>query len=387
MKMQKRRSLATTLRLSLLTGAGALGWMAIGASGASAADLPADAGLLGSVSDVVSSATAPVSAIADPLLAAAVAPPVSSAPPAGSAHGPAGPAPQVSQIASKPLGTVLTPVAGLVDDTVGQLPVVQSIVEPAPLTRVTAPVAGTVDSITGGVTQPVLAVVDTVVAPVLGAVDPVLAPVVDIVPPVVDVIAPVVDPIVAPVVGAVPPAVAPVVDVVGPEAAAPTSAPVLPPVDVPAPSSDAPEMTAAPTPGSDAVGSEGAVPGIAADAMVGTVSSSRSPSSSEARAAETFEASVQGVVRARMATVVDVAVIPALTSSAQALHDVQDISFTSGTFSGALSSITGAGGAAPLAALGTGLFLFVFLVRGSARRDAAAGLPSAPSFDPGSSPD
>ncbi|MDQ0733916.1 hypothetical protein [Arthrobacter agilis] len=362
MKMQKRRSLATTLRLSILTGVGALGWMALGASGASAAEAPHDAGLLDSVVGVVDSASAPaVSALSKPLSAVAGPGPSASTAPRPLLGGlPVAPdlVAQLPQVLGQPARTVLVPVTSTVDDLVAQVPIVRSVVPAGTVTDVTSPVVGIVDGTVGGVTTPVL----EAVAPVTEA----ISPVVDVVVPLPDLVPPV-------------EAVVPL-----PDAVAPVAQPVAPALD------GAPEtavVPVAPAPVDDVIpdSSKGAVGGVAHKTPRST-----SPVLSDGGfdlAARTAGLT-SGLLLPAIAGGTAEAAAPVLATIAQATPAVPD--FPAAPLAGSstvLASMTGGGVSAPLAALvGTALLVFI-LLSGRAARSAAAGLPTSPSFDPGSSPD
>ncbi|MHA7209793.1 hypothetical protein [Arthrobacter sp. MDT1-65] len=356
MTAHKRRSLSTTLRLSFLTGVGALGWMAVGASGAAAAGTPQDAGLLDAVTGVAESAASPaVSALPDPR-------PLLADPPVVP-----GLMAQVPQLAGQPSGTVLLPVASAVDGLVAQVPIVHDLIPAGTFTEVTTPVIGVVDGTVGGVTEPVLDVVAPVteiLAPVLDAV-----PVRDVVAPVPDVLTPVPD-AAAPVIDAVPGTVVAPVEPVGPvEPVAPVGSvttvpggdtavdlPDIGPVVAAVPTTPRP-LAAASSDGSDEVASR----------------------SANLASATLMPAVVDGIADA---------VVPALTRIAPVAADLPNSPGTPpAVFSTVLASMTSGGSAAPLAALGAAGVLVFTLVSGRAGRPAAAGLPTPPSFDPGSSPD
>lgn len=356
--MHKRRSLATTLRLSLLTGAGALGWMVLGAAGASAADLPDDPGLLGTLSGVVDSAGTPVASVAssvtDPLqsVASAVVPgPDASQTLLGDlpllpelvAH--------VPQLAAQPTGTVLPPVTSLVDDVVAGVPIVQSLVPAGTATHVTTPVIGLADGALGGLTEPVLGVV----APVAEAIDPVIGVVV----PVAEVADPVVD-VGVPGGEAIPAGVEPVPAVV--DAAQ----------NLPASAADAPSGS------SGALDVQGAPGGMAA-----VIETNRSGTDASGVTA------IKNVLQASVTAVsLDAVVLPVLSGIApipQVLPELPGAPFTASA--GALSSMTAAGTGAPLAALGGVALLMYMLMTGRGGLPARADLPCGPSYDPGSFPD
>lgn len=360
MKMQKRRSLATSVRLSLLAGAGALGWIAFGASGASAAEVPSDAGLLGSVTGAVESSS-PVSstlfAIVDPLSTTKA----EGLPAAGTTSSLSGTVPLVSDLAaqvphltSQPTGTILTPVTSLVDEVVAEVPIVESVIPAGTVTEVTTPVVDAVDGTVGGVAEPVL----EVVAPVVGIIDPV----VDVVVPVpgIDAAIPVV-PLPSPVAEVLPDV--PSADVPGdsgPEAASPAAA--------------ADPTAADRTPGGSAIAapSEGLMP----DAGEGVAARSSGTGFAVHAFVTIADASVDVVVPAVVAGV------------ARMAHDLPELPAAPlASWAGTLSSMTGAGTGGPFAAIGgAALLVFLALVR-AGLRGASAGLPAGPTFDPGSSPD
>ncbi|MGV0110072.1 hypothetical protein [Arthrobacter sp. CP30] len=350
------------MRLSLLVGASALGWMALGASGASAADLPAERGLLGSVTDVVETTAAPalaaVTETAAPLVAATGLQQIPVLPLVDDV------AARVPQLLSEPVGSVLSPVTTTVDRTLAQVPVVGQIVPTGTVTGITTPVTGIVDGAVGGVVEPVLGVV---------------APVTDIVAPVVEAL---------PVPVAVPPvAVLPVTDLPSPVVTAPVA--VVPQAPVPA---EPVEAVAVPEP---------AVPTAGSAQTPVTRDASADPAQAASRIATPAAIGAIGslpadlVPSAPVSTVLERLVEP-LTSAAGATLTawVASTDETSGalptvlsSFSGGTSSMTGAGSAAPLAALAAPAFLVVLLLTGRRGHPANADLPSGPSFDPGSSPD
>ena len=364
MKMQKRRSLASTVRLSLLAGAGALGWAAIGASGASAAEVPADSGLLGSVTGVVEPATAPVTSTMSALTAplhevSARAFPVStgSQPQVQNLPVLSDVAALVPQLTSQPAGTVLTPVTRIVDGVVAEVPVVQSVIPAGTVTGVTAPVVGTVDDVVGGVAQPVM----DVVAPVVDVIDPV----VDVVLPVPELASP------APVV----PGPAPITDIL-PDLEQPASVPTSasPSASSEVSGADIDARPAEPSSGiaSDTASAGGAGTGGKADGVA--VLRAFLPMQ------DTFSAAIP-------AGIFSVAVLPGVVGAAQAGQEIPGLPAVPLSTTSVLSSMTGTGSAAPLIALGGASFLIFLLLAGVGRHSAGSVLPSSPSFDPGSSPD
>ncbi|WP_422391464.1 hypothetical protein [Arthrobacter sp. N1] len=357
MKMRKRRSLATSVRLSLLVGAGALGWMALGASGASAADLPAERGLLGSVTDVVETTAAPALAAvtepAAPLVAATGLQQTPVLPLVGDV------AARVPQLLSEPVGSVLSPVTTTVDRTLAQVPVVGQIVPTGTVSGITTPVTGIVDGAVGGVVEPVLGVV----APVTDIVAPVVEalPVPVAVPPVAVLPSPVVTAPVA-VVPQAPVPAEPVEAVAVPEPAVPTAGSAQTPVTRDASADPAQAASRIATPA--AIGAIGSLPAdLVPSAPVSTV----------------LERLVEPLTSVAGATLT--AWVASTDETSGALPTVLS------SFSGGTSSMTGAGSAAPLAALAAAAFLVVLLLTGRRGHPANADLPSGPSFDPGSSPD
>ncbi len=424
MTASKRQSLAATLRLSLFGGAGALGWIALGATGASAAEVPATSGLLGSVSDVVGAVSAPASsvvdAVADPLgeaTASVAAPAGSTDPLVGSIPLVSGLEARVPQLLSHPAGTVLPPVTSVVDGVVARVPVVHHVVPAGTVTHVTAPVVGAVDDAVAGVTPPVVdavAPVVDVVQPVVGVVSPVVdvvSPVVDAVAPVVDVVSPVVDvagppaDVVIPVVGAV----EPVVEVAGPPAdvVIPVVEAVEPVVEVALPAAEDVAAGVAPVPAPSLA--EGILPG---EALPMAPTQARSPGASlETQPAAAPRSTVAGALVAssslsqeaagvavgmarfaaqapELAVAPNAVAVAVLTTAVLGIQEVPHLPVTPVALSGgALSFMTSAGSSAPLATLGAAALLVVTMITGRVRREAAGSLPAAPCFDPGSSPD
>ncbi|TKV28428.1 hypothetical protein FDK12_07110 [Arthrobacter sp. NamB2] len=364
------------MRLSLFAGLGAVGWITLGAAGASAAEEPSALGLAGSVSGVVDSVSTPaasaVSALTSPLQAVTVevlpepgtAGPLLDAEPSLSevvAH--------VPQLVTQPAGTVLPPVTSRVDGVVSQVPIVQTLVPAGTVTDVTSPVVGAVDGAAGVITAPVL----DVVAPVTEVIEPVLeivTPVAEVLDPVVGLVPPV-SGVLDPVVGLVPP-----VSDAGPSGA--VADPASAGANGSVPSAPASPVDPAETKDSDPAAARGSA---GAEAVVGVKRS---------RAAEGLES--LGVLREAFEPAVSLGgVLPALAGAVSIAHGEPDLPgapFTASvTFGGALSSMTGAGTGAPLAALGGLALLMFMMLSGKARRSASADLPAGPSYDPGSSPD
>lgn len=208
MVVRVRRSIASALRVSLISACGALGWLALSATAATADD-GGESNLLGTVTSVVEPLTATTqSSIRN--VTSPVATAVEAAVPAilGSE------APKLRElpdlVGNLDASETIVPVTGLVDSTLAQVPVVNRILPSDPTTAVT---------------QPVLETVDSTVAPVLPPVQQVLTPVVDAVEPAVKPVSGVVDPILTPTFpDAAPPAPAVPGDPVPPSATAIDSA-------------------------------------------------------------------------------------------------------------------------------------------------------------------
>jgi hypothetical protein len=408
-KMHKRQSFTAALRLSLLTGAGTLGLLALGASGASAAQVPSDAGLLGSITHVVDSAVAPVDASLSQLGVPSTpvsgpAAPAADASPSILDRTPvvSGVAAELPNLLAQPSGTVLAPVVSVVEHTTSQLPVVQHLVPTGALSGVTSPVVGVVDGTLGGVTMPVL----DAVAPVLGVVDGTLggvtAPVLDAVAPVLGVVDGTLGGVTTPVLDAIAPVVDPVVEVVPVPEVLPPVADVLPPVaelqpvpaavaqaaDVVVPASAGPQdekglpaggplvpAVASPAAGVEEAGTVQLVPATAptvrAPLLLDEIAGPAAGTSSTDTVSWISEGATAAL--ARMATV------PLVLQETLAAP----LAMTAGS----VSTMSGAGAAAPFAAISAAAFLLVLMLRGSALRAAQDGLPPGPSFDPGSSPD
>jgi hypothetical protein len=389
MTATKRQSLAATLRLSLLAGAGALGWIALGATGASAAEVPATSGLLGSVSDVVGAVSAPagsiVNAVVDPLgetTAGIAASSGSTGPLLQSVPLVPGVEARVPQLLTQPAGTVLSPVTSVVDGVVNRVPVVHHVVPAGTVTHVTTPVGTAVDGLVGGVTQPVM----DVVAPVVDVIHPVAG----VVDPVVDIAAPVVD-----VAGPPADGLAPVVDVVQPvvEGALPTpeSTPsVVAPVPAPALDEDVVPGEAMPVTATEARGSVASldaqmVSGPRPTASGGPVAATNVDESASAIAVglARFAAQVPELAVAPQTLAVSVLTTVVLSEQEAPQPPATPVVLAGG----ALSSMTSAGSAAPLAALGAAAFLVFMMITGRIGREATGALPASPCYDPGSSPD
>lgn len=184
MSWRIRRSLASTMRVSLLSVGGALGFLALSAGAATADDGRSDNGLLGAVTSVVESTTAPAEGIVSELTGAlpssqkAVPPNQPKTVQLSSVSDVVGSVPDV--VGSVSVAEVVGPVSNLVDSTVSQVPVVNQVLP---------------GDTAAAVTQPVLETVDSAVAPVLAPVERALSPVIDTLEPVTEVADSVVQPI------------------------------------------------------------------------------------------------------------------------------------------------------------------------------------------------
>ncbi|RJT81017.1 hypothetical protein D6T63_07470 [Arthrobacter cheniae] len=326
--------------------------MAFGTSGASAAQDPAGAGLVESTTSVVVATIAPtgshLSAITASLAEATPVAPSPSAVPSVLADIPAIPdvTVQVPQLLSQPAATVLSPVTTAVDQLVAHVPIVQQHVPAGTVTEVTAPVMEAVDGVVGGVTEPVLDVLAPITAPITEVVE----------------VVPVTDVVVPEVVGSVADAVA------VPEAPQPAVEPAAP-IVVSTPDS-------ATSPAMDDVRLSGAV--IAPAFM-----SARAVADDSVTGAVAFGVQTSLVLRS-----FDDANLPVLTHLvASSDTGPAPLSGALASFAGVAASMTGGGSSAPIAAIGASALLVVVLFADRGRRAATAGLPTSPSFDPGSSPD
>lgn len=203
-----RRSITTTVRVSLISVGGALGLLTLSAGTATADDVVSGHTLTGSVASVVESVAAPVESLAGELLPSG---PEASVPGTQGAVQPSvadlvGSVPEV--VGNLSAVETVAPLTELVDSTVSQVPVINQVL---PVDTATA------------ITQPVLETVDSGLAPVLAPVEQSLTPVVEVLDPV----AGVVDSVIVPVVTA-PPVPVPVKvpePVMVPEPVVPVSAP------------------------------------------------------------------------------------------------------------------------------------------------------------------
>lgn len=186
------RSAAAALRVSLLSGCGALGLLALSA-GTATADDGSVQGLLGSVAPVVESVAAPVEPLVQGLTApvqnltqdVAPEPILNTSSPAPASSGLLSGVPQL--VGTLDLSNAVAPITGAVDSTLAQVPIVNHVVPSGTTTAVTQPLLQSVDS----AVAPVLPSVEQVLTPVVG----VVAPVVGVVDPAIGVVEPVVDPI------------------------------------------------------------------------------------------------------------------------------------------------------------------------------------------------
>lgn len=230
MNRRIRRSAASALRISLISGCGALGWLALSAGAATANDDGGEQGLLGSVTSVVESVATPVKSVVEEVSAPLV-PTVEAVVPASSEpveKQPVKKPPAVSDLVSNvpefvgdlSVSETVEPVTNVVDSTLDQVPVVNSVLPPDTTTGIIQPVLETVDS----AVAPVIAPVQHVVTPVVEVLDPV----VETLDPVVELVDPIVKPIVDPVVDVVDPVVKPAPPVVQVPDRADVVEPVLP---------------------------------------------------------------------------------------------------------------------------------------------------------------
>lgn len=216
MVVRVRRSLASALRISLVSACGALGWLALSATAATADD-GGESNLLGTVTSVVEPLTAPAQSslqkVTSPVAAAveAVAPTAILGT-------------EVPDLRDMPdlvgnvdLSEAVAPVTGVVDSTLSKVPVVNGILPADATTAITQPVLETVDLAVAPVVPPV----QQVLTPVVDAVDPVVKPVSGVVAPVLNPLLPHVAPSVPAVPGAPAPSTATAIDSIG---TAPTAA-------------------------------------------------------------------------------------------------------------------------------------------------------------------
>lgn len=369
------RSAAAALRVSLLSGCGALGLLALSA-GAATADDGAVQGLLGSVAPVVESVAAPVEPLVQGLtapvqnltqdVAAPVDPMLTTSSPAPASSGLLGGVPQL--VGTLDLSDAVAPITGVVDSTLAQVPIVNQVVP-----------SGT----TTAVTQPLLQSVDSAVAPVLPSVEQVLTPVVGVIAPVVGVVDPaigVVEPVVDPITGVSEP-LAPITGVlqpVGPDNLAPLLDGAANPVGAGA-AGDAPGESGQPSePGHSAAESEQAENSLTNGDLHSSGPSTLGLPSPGADYRSGFS-DYQGVRFALQAA--PQLVVPVPEPQAEPVALPAAASGAGGASAG--SPAPGGAGAADTPAV----FVFDLLSATSPLTGDSADLPQGPVFDPGSTPD
>lgn len=393
-----RRSAAAALRISLISGCAALGWLALSA-GAATADDGGERNLLGSVTSVVGSVSTPVESVVQDVTAP-LKPTVEVVAPASpkavendpAVSDPVSNVPAVVDNLS--VSKTVAPVTDGVDSAVSQVPIVNDVLP----------------SGTATITEPVLETVDSAVAPVLSPVQQVVTPVVEVLDPIVEAVAPVVevvDPIVKPVVDPVVDVVNPVVDPAPPVVELPD--PVDPgDVGEPALPDAGPVAPTDPTLSSDA-GDLGAgiteTAGGTQDEVVAAVRAQGSEqSSADGRNQRTSGASA-GPVRLAEAFSATTMATSSLSQSAHplgalymvqegpqlALADAQPTvdpagSPATGSGTGSVSSGSSSSGSAG-AADAPSIFDRQSSSTISARSGYFATLPQGPTYDPGSTPD
>lgn len=382
MTSSTRRSRAAALRLALLSALTALGWLLLGATGASAAERPVSGlghHLGGTVRDVLQPAPP-----ADPQAPAPV-------PPVELRTGPL--LEEVTGTVGSLTGAVeelAVPVADAADGTVAAVPVVGGIVPQGTVGTATRETTGLVEGLTGtvgAVARPVTGTVDDVLvrAPVVGQ-DPVAVPGL---PPLVPA------PGVTPVPSA--PQTAP------PDAGSPAEAPGAPAPAVPAPSQDGlPESPAL----------DGAVPAPAdrTPAALAERAALAGPAvGAERRRGETVTPGAATLPRTGIASPADLLRGPAVAQSGSGAVAAAPAPVDAGVHPGAQgvgttgtsSSSTGTGGTgSPFGDAGPGawpgmpgeVYVLDLTARSTADgtelpRGAAEDLPAPPAFDPGSTPD
>lgn len=385
------RSVAAVARVTLISGFGALGLLALSA-GAASADDRIGPGLLGSVSSVVESVPSSAHSVVENAVAPlkTVASSDSSAPPSNQVvH-----LPQVTEIASSvpalvneaSVARTVAPVTGVVDSTLSQVPVVSEVVPADTITSVTQPVLGTVDT----AIDPVLPPVAEVLEPVTDLVDPIVDPVIDVVDPVIDVVDPVID-VVDPVTDVADP-VHPGIDPVDPVN------PVPEPVDVvqsPAPTVPFEPGTAGgiisigdgardnvTEPATDSRASS-RLDAAVSDQANGPAGSSKAPETvlSIVRFADDYRAPVSSTGSAH-----HVAEAPGLAfMDGQAKVLVFDSSAGDAGLSASSSGSAGSGGSGAAESLSS--YDLVPSLAVSSQYGSSAALPLNPTFDPGSTPD
>lgn len=368
-RMNRRlwRSAAAALRVTLLSGCGALGLMALSA-GSATADDGAGQGLLGSLTPVVESVPAPVEPVqgvtaplqtvtqneAVPLtpvqavtheVAVPLAPIENTFGPASEATGLASGVPQL--VSTLDVSEAVAPITGVVDSTLAQVPIVNQVVPSGTTTAISQPLLETVDL----TVTPVLRPVAQVLAPVVGAVDPVLAP----------------------VAGGIDPAAAPTSAVVA-DKRYPLPTRATSPIGAGASAEvrGNPGQSAGPAKITDAAGQAELPPAVTRELPSPDANSLRlfSPGSSPdcQGARHLMQAAPQLVVR-KPQPVADPVALPATASG------------TSGASAG--SSAPGGAGAADTPTV----FIFTLLSAVSQQSGDSVDLPQGPAFDPGSTPD
>lgn len=406
------RSVAAVARTTLISGFGALGWLALSA-GAASADERSEQGLLGPVSSVVTSGPSSAQSVVEHAVAplTTVASPGVSAPSSNQV----GHLPRVTEIASSVPAVVsegsvvhtAAPVSGVVGSTLSQVPVVSDVVPADSITSFTQPLLETVDTAIAPVVPPVAGVLEPVtdlVDPVLDVVDPVVEvanPIVDhILDPVTDVVDPVIDPA-GPITDVIDP-VDPITDVIDPVD------PVIDPVDPVDPAPEPVDVIQAPAPTDPSEpGTVGGVISIGDDAQDGVTESATSGSvSSRLDAALTDDTQKSAVAPKTPKTVLtevrfadDYRVYVSATGNAHRVAEAPGLAFMDGKATvlvfdssagdagmGASSSgFTGSGGSGAAEALSS--YDLVPSLVGSLQYGSSAVLPLNPTFDPGSTPD
>jgi hypothetical protein len=183
MKMRLRHPAAATVRISLAAGAGALGWMILSAAAANASDSEPDRALAQPVVSIVGEAAQTAGDVTAPAVAhvKTAAGPVQKAVADAAALDPVrGLAEQVPVVvedvqdlaAEPPVEEVVASVAAAVDTTVNDVPVVNQIVPEKTVSTVVAPVAKVLDQTVEETTGPVDEVLEPVIGGTVGAIDP-----------------------------------------------------------------------------------------------------------------------------------------------------------------------------------------------------------------------
>lgn len=386
MSRRNRRSLISSVRISLLSVGGAFGLLALSAGAAQAVDA-GERNLLGSVTSVVESVTTPVESvvqnISGPLGGVVEAVPVEAVAPIPSNQNSALPAvsdviqnvpPAIANISAV---ETVAPVTSLVDAAVSELPVVNVIVPPGTTTAVT---------------QPVLEAVDAAAAPVLPPVQEVVTPVVEVLVPVAETLDPVVEvvhPVVDPVVEVLEPVTDPVIEVVRPTAPDEIVAPLPEPVSV-----DPPVLPEAPTEPSVAD------PQVSAEEEVATLMAPiRLPGEALPAAQEAPETTVVSGSVTVDALATDFHPADSPHGAVYALQGLPDLAvadlqqsdgsvgIAAGNAASGAAAAGSAGASSPYAADSHFSFDFSISSLGASQFGYLAALSSGPTFDPGSTPD